>query len=401
MEAKPVASEGGGLLTPARLAMAAFLLQAVMLNNWFPRIPDVQAQLGIGPGELSLALLGMPVGGFVSTMLAARIVERLTARWAIALGFIAFGLMQLLPGWAPNVPTLFAVLFLMGVTYVVMDVATNIEATRIQAGLGRRILSTCHGFWSIGSMIGLVMGSAFAEYDIDTRWHQLAVALTVVPLGVLTAAILPVVRRTLDLSEPRSAVIVFPTVAMIPLCIFAFGVVMTELTTRNWGAVYLRDVLAATPAGTGVGFAAFSIGMIVFRLVGDRLADRFGGTAVGRVCAGAAVAGVLAVVVAPNLAVAVVGFGLLGVGVSVGFPLAVSAAAALPERTPAANVASLSLIAYSSTLIGPPLVGFVAESLDLRWGLAAILPVMILGALFAGSLGRRVRTPPSSPSVID
>jgi MFS family permease len=124
--------------------------------------------------------------------------------------------------------------------------------------------------------------------------------------------------------------------------------------------------------------------------LGDRLADTLGPVAVGRLCAGAAVAGVLAVVFAGNLTVAIAGFALLGVGVSVGFPLAVSAAAALPERTPAANVASLSLIAYSSTLVGPPLVGFIAESGGLRFGLAAILPLMVLSALFAGALRRGV-----------
>jgi MFS family permease len=370
--------------------MAAFFVQAVALNNWFPRIPDVQNALGIGPAELSLALLGMPVGGFIATTLAARIVERLTARRTIMAGFCVFGVMSMLPGWAWSVPTLFVALLLMGISYVVMDVATNVEATRIQAAIGRRILSTCHGFWSLGSMLGLVMGAGFAQAGIDTRWHLLIVALVVVPAGVAVAQRMPTFAHALEANAARAPMMSFPTVSMAALCIFAFGVILGELTVRTWGAVYLRDVLGATPAGTGVGYAAFSLGMAIFRLTGDRLADRLGPVLLGRTCAGIAVAGVLAVVFAANLPVAVIGFAFLGVGVSVGFPLAVSAAAAIPERTPAANVASLSLIAYSSTLIGPPLVGFVAESGGLRLGLAAILPLMVLSALFAGSLRRRV-----------
>jgi MFS family permease len=388
--AEPSGVATGPWLTPARLAMAVFFMQAVALNNWFPRIPDVQAKLGIGPADLSLALLGMPIGGFIATMLAARVVEHLSARRAIMAAFVVFGVVQVLPGWAWSVPSLFVILFLMGASYVVMDVATNIEATRIQAELGRRILSTCHGFWSLGSMLGLIMGSGFAEADIDTRWHLLAVTLLVAPIGLLLARRLPVFAREFDAGAARAPVISFPTASMVGLCIFAFGVVLGELTVRNWGAVYLRDVLGASPAATGVGFAAFSLGMVVFRLVGDRLADALGPVAVGRLCAGAAVAGVLAVVFAGNLPIAIAGFALLGVGVSVGFPLAVSAAAAMPERTPAANVASLSLIAYSSTLVGPPLVGFIAEGGGLRLGLAAILPLMVLSALFAGALRRGV-----------
>lgn len=378
----------GRWLTPARLVMAAFFAQAVVLNNWFPRIPDVQAKLGIGPAELSLALLGMPVGGLIATMLAARVIERFSARRAIMGGFVAFGVMQLLPGWAWNVPSLFAALLLMGAAFVVMDVATNIEASRIEAELGRRILSTCHGFWSLGSMLGLVMGAGFAQLEIDTRWHLLIVQVVVAPIGVLIASRLPQLATTAPAQDRRAPVITLPTASMVGLCIFAFGVVLGELTTRNWGAVYLRDVLGASPAGTGVGFAAFSLGMAVFRLLGDRLADTFGPVALGRFCAAVAVVGVSMVILAGNLPVAIAGFALLGVGVSVGFPLAVGAAAALPERSPAANVASLALIAYSSTLVGPPLVGFVAESGSLRLGLAAILPLMILSALFAGSLRR-------------
>ena len=383
------AAGGGRWLTPARLVMAAFFLQAVVLNNWFPRIPDIQAALDIGPAELSLALLGMPIGGFIATMLSGRIIERLSARRAMMGAFVVFGVMQLLPGWAWNVPSLFVALLLMGLSYVVMDVAANVEATRIQAVLGRRILSTCHGFWSLGSMLGLIIGSAFAEFGVETRWHLLIVQLLVAPVGVWVASRLPFFTTEREPGAPRAPVISLPTLSMVGLCIFAFGVILGELTTRNWGAVYLQDVLGASPAGTGVGFAAFSIGMVVFRLLGDRLADKYGPVALGRFCAAMAILGVVAVVFAGNLPIAIAGLGLLGVGVSVGFPLAVSAAASLRERTPAANVAALSLVAYSSTLVGPPLVGFVAESGGLRVGLAAILPLMILSALFAGSLRRR------------
>ncbi|MCR4281569.1 MAG: MFS transporter [Bauldia sp.] len=377
-------------LTPARLAMAVFFIQAAALNNWFPRIPDIQAKLGIGPAELSIALLAMPIGGFIATTLAARIIEHLSARRTILFGFLVYLLMQLLPGWAWNVPSLFAALFLMGASYVVIDVAANVEATRIQDAVGRRILSTCHGFWSLGSMVGLVAGAGFAQADIDTRWHLLVVAVVIAPIGALFTRRLPVFARATEADVARAPFVALPTASMAGLCIFAFGVILGELTTRNWGAVYLRDVLGASAAATGVGYAAFSLGMAIFRLTGDRLADRFGPVALGRFCAGTAIVGVLAVIFAGSLPMAVVGFAALGVGVSVGFPLAVSAAAALGERTPATNVASLSLIAYSGSLIGPPLVGFVAESGGLRLGLAAILPLMVLSALFAGSLRRRV-----------
>jgi MFS family permease len=384
-------------VTPARFVMAIFFVQAVVLNNWFPRIPDVQAALGLGPAGLSIALLGMPIGGFLATLFAARLIEHLTPRRTMMGCFVAFALAQLLPGWAWNVPALFAALFLMGLSYVVMDIAANVEATRIQAATGRRILSTCHGFWSLGSMTGLLVGSAFAEFGIDTRWHLMLVQIIAAPIGIWIASQVPHFADRRPADGLQAPMLSFPTLAMAGLCIFAFGVILGELTTRNWGAAYLRDVIGASPAGAGVGFAAFSMGMVVFRFMGDRLADRFGAATIGRLCAVAAIGGLAAVVFADNLPLAVIGFALLGIGVSVGFPLAVTAAASLPVRTPAANVAALSLVAYSSTLVGPPLVGFVAESAGLRIGLAATIPLMILSALFAGSLGHRRKKAAEEP----
>jgi MFS family permease len=395
----------GAWLTPARLVMAAFFVMSLGLNNWFPRIPDAQVALGVGPAELAVALLGMPVGGLVMTLASARLIELLSARRALITGFLAFGLTALLPGLAWSVPTLFVALFTMGGAYVLIDIAANVEASRVQADIGRRIMATCHGFWSLGSMVGLVSGSLFAQWDVPTSLHMLVTMVLTVPAGMWIATRLPAFDVKPAANGKRAPVISLPTLSMAGLCIFAFGVILAELTARNWGAIYLRDVVGASPAATGVGFAAFSLGMATFRLLGDRLTERFGPAALGRFCAVAAVVGVLLVIVATNLPIAVAGFALLGVGVSLGFPLAIAAAATLPERTPAANVASLALVAYSGTLIGPPLVGFVAEGAGLRFGLAAILPLMVLSALFAGSLRvgdtRAPRTEPVSPFPVD
>ena len=128
--------------------------------------------------------------------------------------------------------------------------------------------------------------------------------------------------------------------------------------------------------------------MALGRLAGDRLTDSLGPVALGRFCAFIGVAGMAALAFANGLPMALAGFAALGFGVSVGFPLAVTAAAAHTDRPPAINVASVALIAYSGSLVGPPLVGFVADGAGLRIGLASLLPLMVLSALFAGALGR-------------
>lgn len=375
------------LLTPARLVMLTFFIQSAEVNNFYPRIPDLQAKLGLGPADLAVALLGIPVGGFIGTMLVARIIERLTARGTIMVGFVVFTLVQFLPGWAWNLPSLAVVLFLMGGTYVAIDIATNVEAARVQDEIGRRIMSTCHGFWSLGSMLGAVMGFQFAQFAVDPRWHLLITGIVALPLGLWVASALPALERKAP--EARAPMVSLPSKAMIGLCIFAFGVLLAELTTRNWGAVYLRDVIGSSPGVAAIAFGAFSLFMAIGRLSGDALTGRFGPVALGRFCAAMAVIGVLILLVAGNIVVATIGFASLGIGVSVGFPLAVTAAARIGDRAPAVNVAALAVVAYIGSIVGPPLVGFVAQGAGLRWGLAAILPLMVLSALFGGSLKRR------------
>ncbi|MEJ0012733.1 MAG: MFS transporter [Bauldia sp.] len=375
------------LFTPARLVMLTFFIQSAEVNNFYPRIPDLQAKLGIGPADLSLALLGIPIGGFIGTLLVARLIEKLTPRRTIMGGLVAFTLCQFLPGWAWNVPSLAAVLFLMGGTYVAIDIATNVEAARVQDDIGRRIMSTCHGFWSLGQILGIVAGFQFAQYAIDTRWHLLITGIVALPLGLWVAWALPSLDRKAPLT--RAPIVSLPSKAMVGLCIFAFGVLLAELTTRNWGAVYLREVIGTSPGIATIAFGSFSLFMAIGRLSGDALTDRFGPVALGRFCAVMAVLGVLVLLGANNIYIATLGFASLGIGVSLGFPLAVTAAAGLGDRAPATNVAALAVIAYIGSIVGPPLVGFVAEGAGLRVGLAAILPLMILSALFAGSLKRR------------
>ena len=375
-------------VTPTRVMMAVFLVQAMALTNWYPRIPDVQQRLGLSPGELSICLVGSSLGGLAVTLFNGPLIARFSPRIVMMVGMCIFYALLTLPGWTWNGPSLFVVLTLLGAGYVTVDVAMNVEAARIQDAVGRRIMSTCHGFWSIGAVLGSVMGAQFAEASVRTWLHLLVIAVLGLPIGLGLVGALPPLQQAAPRTGVRGPVLALPTAALLGLCIYAFGAILGELSVRNWGAVYLRDTIGTSAAATGWALGAFSLMMAAGRLGGDRLADVFGPVALGRFCAATALVGVVALVAANGLPLALFGFAAIGFGVSVGFPLSISAAAQRGDRAPALNVASLSLIAYSGSLIGPPLVGFVANNAGLRVGLATLLPLMVLSALFAGSLRR-------------
>ena len=377
------------LVTPARLIMAVFTMHAVVMTNWFPRIPDVQAKLGVGPGDLSTALLGTPIGTVIALTFAGPVIERLTARRTVLFAFILYAAAFTLPGWAWNVPTLFGALFLVGLFLPVVDVAMNVEADRIERAGGRRIMNTCHGFWSVGSIIGGVVGAAFAAAVIEPRWHMLIVSLVSLPIALAAAAALPPATRARIPDSERPPRFALPTVGLLGVCVFAFGMMLVESAVLDWSGVYLRSVIGASPGATGLGFGAFAVFMAIGRFLGDGRAERYGPVLIARTCSVVALAGTVALVSAPNLAVAVAGLAAMGLGVSVAVPLAVSAAAGRGDRPAAVNVAALSLVSFGGFLVEPPLVGQVGELGGLRLGMAMIMPAIVASALLSGHVYRK------------
>jgi MFS family permease len=386
------------ILTPTRRIMTVFALHSIVMTNWYPRIPDMQAKLGVGTGELSLGLLGASIGTIVALPLAGQIIEWLSPRRTILIAFVFYAFAYALIGWSDSVPTLFATLFLAGLFLPVVDVAMNVEADKIENSDGRRIMNTCHGFWSVGSIIGGLSGAAFASFAIDIRWHLAIVAIVTVPIALVIAYRLPdVVSKPAPREGPRFR-IALPTLSLLPLCLFAFGMLLVEAAALDWSSVFLRSVMGATPFGAGIGFAAFTIAMAVGRFLGDWAAGRYGPVAVARSCGIIGLVGLVALVTAPVFLQAVVGLSLIGLGVSVAVPLAVSAAASRGDRPAAVNVAALSLISFSGFLVEPPLVGFGAEwGGTLRVGLALLIPAIVMAIFLAGHVRRteKVAIPPN------
>ena len=386
------------IFTPARLIMTIFMMHSIVMTNWFPRIPDMQAKLQVGTGVLSLGLIGASIGTFVALPLAGQIIEWLSPRRTILIAFVFYCLAYALIGWTWSVPSLFAALFLAGLFLPIVDVAMNVEADRIEGIMGRRIMNTCHGFWSVGSIIGGLTGTAFASFEIDIRWHLLIVCAVSLPVALLVASRLPQVSAEPARAEHRRVRIALPTRSLVPLCIFAFGMLLVEASALDWSSLFMRSVMEATPFGAGVGFAAFTIAMAAGRFLGDWAAGRFGPVAVARSCGLIELAGLVALITAPIFLQAVVGLAAIGLGVSVAVPLAISAAASRADRPAAVNVAALSLISFSAFLVEPPLVGYGAEwGGSLRIGIAMVIPVCIVSILLAGQVRRnlKVATPPN------
>jgi fucose permease len=175
---------------------------------------------------------------------------------------------------------------------------------------------------------------------------------------------------------------------MLGVCLFAFGMVAVEMGNRQWGAIFLHDVFDQPTAVAGVGPLAFAAAMALGRLLGDRLAARFGPVALARSATLIAIAGVAVFVGGVSLPVSVAGLAAAGLGVSVAFPLAVTAVANRGDRPPPVNVGAFQIFTSVSSLLIPPLVGKVAETAGLRIGFAMLLPLLAVSLWTTGELGR-------------
>jgi MFS family permease len=372
----------------ARLAVATiFCANGAAIANWVVRIPDVKQRLGLSDGQLGLALLCAAAGAFSSQLVTGWLNGRFGTRVMTTALALLFCAAIPLPVAATSLPLLMLALFIYGATNGGLDVSMNGQAVLVEKRYGRPILSSFHGLWSVGGLLGASVGGVIAGRRIDPLLHLAVVAcVAVVVMLIALRGLLPD-RGTHGSSEPGFAL---PPRALIPLGVIAFGVLFAEGAVGDWSAVYLRDHLNTTPGRAATAFVVFSLVMTVGRLSGDWLTERLGARTIVRGSGALVMAGVALVMLASAPLVAIAGFGLVGAGVAICFPLVISAAAATPGVANSTAITAMATVGYTGFLIGPPLIGSLADLISLRWAFGSVLGVLgVLIVLLAGRVGRR------------
>lgn len=376
------------------LVMSLFFLQPLAFGAWLPRIPEIQSRLELGPSELALALLGMPVGLLLIMPFAGSIVTVLGGRTTILWSLPAFLVAMCLPPTATHVVALFAALLACGMTMALVELGMNIVADEIERRDTVAIMSRCHGFWSLGMMSGSLLGSWLALMGLMPQIGVLVVAVLVLPFAALVVPALPVVTMAMRMQAKGGGSSFFlPGLLLVSICIVGLASNLAEGASADWSAVYLTSVFSAAAGEAGLGYAAYAFTMAVGRFAGDWLRIRLGPVLLVRCCYMIAAIGVALLSITPHYLVSILAFALIGLGGSVGVPIAVSAAASAGGRSAAANVAMVTMVSLIAFLAGPPLIGYLAEHFGLRTALGIVLiPPFVAGVLLAPSLDRAGRT---------
>lgn len=391
----------------ARVAVAVlFVVNGLTFASVVPWLPAIKDELMLRNTGLGLGWAAGPLGGLAVGVaagpLAARFGSGRTATRGALLGVLALPAVAVAPTW----PAFAISVFLLGAADAVTDAAMNAHGLLVQRRYGRSIINSFHAQWSVGAVGGGLLGAGAVALGVPRMVHLSGMAVVLAAAAVLAARWQlhgPDHIERPPMAGSRSGTSndavdarrgVRQAVRTAPWLLLGFAALpmlggVVEDSAASWAAVYLRDTLGASAFVAGLGFVAAQTMMVMGRVIGDRLVDRFGARSVARWGSLLAAAGMLAVVVGSVPAVAIAGFGLAGLGVATLFPLGLAAAGAIPGVRTADGVAVASWLARLGFLTAPPVVGLVADATNLRWGLALVLACALIAAVLSGRLSGR------------
>jgi len=390
-------------LRRARAAVLAyFFVAGMVIAVWASRIPEVKQRAGLNDGELSVALLGLAVGSLAAMQVAGRMVDRYGSSSVMLPAALLASLALIGPGFANSLPYLFTALAAVGLGSGLLGVPMNVHAARVERRYGRPIMASFHAAFSIGGFVGSALGGATAYLGVSAPLTFIAVALAMAALAVAARKWL---LRGPDTVSATATPAHTGVRRGIPLRIVLFGAaafccMLAEGSVADWAAVYLHDAREASGAVAALGFSAFSALMAAGRLVGDRLTATLGTVTIVRGGALLAASGLALTLFTPWAAVGVIGFAVMGAGLSCIIPQVFGAAVEYDPRRAGRNLGFVSAMGQVGLLSGPVAIGAVAHTVDIA--VALVVPAVLCTgiALMAPALRGAVatRTAPAGTS---
>ncbi|MEX5249230.1 UNVERIFIED_CONTAM: MFS transporter [Kocuria sp. CPCC 205295] len=450
-------SPAGSFLSPERLRRARlgaallFLVNGAVFANLLPRLPQIKDAFELSNSVYGFVVIAFPLGSLLAGTAPAPIMRRWGSGRTVVMGSVAIALMILLAGVSGGIGGGLLVLLayivplmLAGMLDAITDTAQNAQALDVQRAMGRSILNSMHALWSLGSVIGGLMGTAALALQVPLAMHLTISGILFSAVAVFAgtrvltmeevARVRPIAESSAqqdalsaDGPEPAqdlpglseqdapgvaaaahepssgaaSAATASPSSAgparravlmLLLISVVSITGVMVEDLGQNWSALYLSQVLEASATMAGLGLVALMCAQFIGRLLGDRMVDRLGHVTMARLGAVGIAAGLGLVVAAPAPAAAVAGFFLAGLGSATLVPSAYHAADLVPGLRPGTGLAVVSWLMRGAFLSLSPFVGVMSDALGLRLAFLVIPVAAVLAVLAAGHLRQPART---------
>ena len=357
---------------------AVFAVNGSYFGAWATRIPDTKTRFDLSADTLGLLLLLLAIGSIISFPYAGRLVDKIGARRATMWTLPYYVITLIIIGLAPNLWVLGIGLALFGSSHGSMDVAMNAWGAEVERKAGKPILGRFHAAYSLGAGLGAAIGAASISAGMSTATHLVGFAL--VTGGLLWAFGQSNWQSDIRETPSKAPMIAWPKGALLLVGLAAFASSIGEGSMFDWGALFTLDRVDTTTAQAALGLTVFSVTMVIIRLASGEIVGALGPSRAITLSGCLALIGVLTVLFASTLWVIYLGFGIMGLGYALIFPLAFSRAGNDPELPAGQAMAQVATLGYGGMLLGPPLIGFLTEwgGFGLSFGCIALLAASII-----------------------
>ncbi len=352
-----------------RLAVSLFFFsQGLAFSTWASRIPTIKSELGISEGQLGTLLLLMPIGQLCTMALSGKLVAKYGSKNVLQIVVLIYPLILCSIGLAQNFYQLGAVLFFFGVVGNMCNISVNTQGVEVEKIYGKSIMSSFHGAWSIAGFTGALIGLLMMNLHVSTFYHFVIIYGLIVLNWLINKKYL--VDSVPSPPKEKKSLFSKPDTVLIQLGIIGFLSMATEGAMFDWSGVYFQDIVKAPQNLIVVGYASFMIMMATGRFVGDYFISKYGKQRVMQISGVLMSSGLMLSVFFPQFIICTIAFMMVGLGVACNVPTVYSVAGKTKNINPGVALATVSSISFLGFLMGPPLIGYIAEAFDLRYSYA-------------------------------
>lgn len=365
-------------MSPRIAISIAFVLRGFVQGSWYPRIPGVASQVDVDAARLGTIFFLFALGNIIAFALAARLITTIGSPRTHAIFAVPFALIVIALSWV-STPLEFGVgMFVFGVFTGVYDISTSVQGAVVERQTGRSLISVLYGLFSVGALCGSFSSGLLAGIGVTIPAQFASIAVVSIPLTMLiTITMMPDDIVPAPSMRKKRLIPTLPPKVLLPLGLTIICIALGEETINNWVALYLRESLGTSAAVGSWAYTAFAVSTAIGRLLGDNVIAKFG---VDRTL----VTGSFAAALGVGLGMAInqpwaiiLGYTVMGLGLSVVVPVTYRRANQIPDISPASAVATVASIGFLGFLVGPLLIGAVAEITSLRVAISSVAMILL------------------------
>lgn len=356
----------------------AFITLGLLFGNWATFIPFVKQKFNLDDAELGVLLLSMPFGALTLNPIAAVFIRKIGMQKSTILGWCFLLLSYALLLNATSIVMLSAFLFLCGSAISITNVSMNTCVGAIEYHQKIKIMSTCHGMFSLGLMVGSLTSSFFGGLGVIPGIYMVIFCSFLFVLMLWARPVIMAIYEEKNQNNEVKSKFKLPTGGFLLMIIVGICINITEGSMADWTAVFMRDVVKTNPYFEGWGLAGYSLLMASGRLIGDKIIPKYGANNILFYGGILSFTGIMIAIIFPYTLTSIIGFSLVGAGVSCGAPILYASAARVPNMAKGAGLAIMNTFAMGGFLLGPVLIGFISNALSLQIAFALIAALGII-----------------------